>query len=672
MLLLFFMPFLFKYLIVINDALVDIIRVNSKYSVHAYYTFEHMYDALGGQEDGENSTTSILERLKDARKYTEEEIKKLEKKLDKHKENLKVMQDAYSDMLENGKDSQLGKLTLININNNKQILNKNLSDNGWKIYKNGKEKTIDSIENDLSDIFTKFYSNKENRDNLLSLGSLEAIINELSNIKNEDFKNEIDKYCDSIKIASSKDEKNQLDKKEIINECYMGIYGIGHWVMVRDCYDIFIDAREENLNNINKEKQDIEQEIKNINIAINKIESNDADIMGDMRTRADNTGRFFFVAVWFVLVFEVILLLVLYYKRLFMLMILIAIFPLVTVAYVYEKSKGEKAKILKNWTQEYIVNVFIQSIHAILYVTLVEAGYSVYIGNNDNWIIFIMAVIALITVEPIFKHILGLNSSTVMDLAKYGTSSLKVAASAAAVTSIVASTGKDLKNIDNKGKNKEADIKKKQERNDKKQRTLRQYRDNKIKQDNNLTKEQKEKKLKAKADKDGKRDNRKDWLRKKMMSDRKNARKLKKINRVAKNITAVGGAVAGGLAAGGGLDDFMTAAGISKALHGIGGKGVDLTDDAKKIDKENSKVNSENSLANVSSENSNSNTNYSGASYDNYGYSSSGGESGQAIDEGMNNSKNWRDSKVATTFAQRLEEEKVYVNKKYNIKEEDE
>ena len=41
-------------------------------------------------------------------------------------------------------------------------------------------------------------------------------------------------------------------------------------------------------------------------------------------------------------------------------------------------------------------------------------------------------------------------------------------------------------------------------------------------------------------------------------------------------------------------------------------------------------------------------------------------------DESVNNSRNWRDSKVATTFAKRLDEEKVYVNKKYNIKEEDE
>lgn len=44
LLLLMFLPFLFKYLITINDMLVDIIRVNSKYSVHAYYSFEPLFE----------------------------------------------------------------------------------------------------------------------------------------------------------------------------------------------------------------------------------------------------------------------------------------------------------------------------------------------------------------------------------------------------------------------------------------------------------------------------------------------------------------------------------------------------------------------------------------------------------------------------------------------------
>lgn len=442
-----------------------------------------------------------------------------------------------------------------------------------------------------------------------------------------------------------------------------------------------IEVIKEKIQQLEKEIVEAEDELVDVENAIIKAQSNQADILGEMHVRAENDGKFLYVIILAIMFFEVIILLFLYYKRLFMIAILIAIFPLITVAYVFEKSRGEKAKIFQTWLQEYTLNVFIQTIHAILYVTLVEVGYAVYIDNHDNVIIFIVAVSALISAEPIFKNILGLKGSTVSDLAKHSATMGKTLVAAGALTSTFLSTRADLKNIEKKDSKKAEKAKTKDEKHDKREDTLRRANENRINKNNKLTDEEKQKKIDNWNKAYSTTDKIKEDARKKRETIRRHWTRAKQMNRVNANATAFLGTIAGGIAAGGDLDDFTTASKIANAITGTGqnlGK-----DDAAKV-----KV--DNNVKNVSTENDNTpngyKPKYNGSGYEGFSIDSGGngagygngrnsyrGSNGSGIEDNDNYPEKNEPKvqpKLRGPIAKRLEQEKVYVDKKYTERQE--
>lgn len=70
---------------------------------------------------------------------------------------------------------------------------------------------------------------------------------------------------------------------------------------------------------------------------------------------------------------------------------------------------------------EFIVNVFVQLFHAIVYVLVVNAGVTAYLSAG-NWIFMILSIMFLFQGEKIIRNIFGLNStaSTIGDLAAAG------------------------------------------------------------------------------------------------------------------------------------------------------------------------------------------------------------------------------------------------------------
>lgn len=489
-----------------------------------------------------------------------------------------------------------------------------------------------------------------------------------------------EKYTYRAPIGGEDDEK----AKEIIvqmGETYKEKYNL----------EDEIKKLEQEIEKLEQEKAKAQSDLENVETAIIKAESNEADLLGEMRERVGETGRFIYVIILGIMIFEVILLLILYYKRLFMLAILITIFPLVTVAYVFERSRGENAKIIKTWIQEYTTNVFIQTIHAILYVTLVEVGYSVFIDNHDNVIIFILAVTSLITAEPILKNILGMKSSTVTDLSKYGATMGKTVVAATAVASTFRHTKKDLENIDKKAAKKETKIGEKQAKTDSRLDTLRRANENRINKNGKLTEAQKMWKLNKWNKFNATTDKAKESIRKKKEAIRRRQKRAKKVGRVAANASAAFTSIAGGIAAGGDLSDIVTTAGIANAITGTNQE-VSGGDDVKV----------ENKVGDVSAETPREPNGYvprySGSGYDDYEYGSGNGGynysgyrygangyngggnpyvGGNTEDEESSNSGQTpqidtpqMSPSLRTLFSNRLEEEKIYVEKKYNEHEE--
>lgn len=146
------------------------------------------------------------------------------------------------------------------------------------------------------------------------------------------------------------------------------------------------------------------------------------DYMSAMFNKALELGWVTYAFVWLIMVKQLIGLLIFYFKRLLVVMFLIAIFPLVTITYALDKLGDGKSQAFGNWCKEFFLNVFIQSFHAIIYV--IGAALLMQLGTtgNPNWILWVILVTFLSKGDEILKNIFhiekGGGGDTVKSLAK--------------------------------------------------------------------------------------------------------------------------------------------------------------------------------------------------------------------------------------------------------------
>lgn len=595
LLMLFFLPFLFKYVIKINDVLVDVIRTNSRYSVYAYYTFEDQYKTMGGKQDGEDSMTSIVDRLTNAKEDLLKQVEELDRYIDAFDEGYeealaqlneyKANKEAYAESVKN------------DLKNLKELYT---AGTDYQFRKDGQVMSVDQIYNELismaEDYFKdKSYFNEETK--------------EFDRSVEQGFQDLIDDYSSKFMVCypdgreADKTIKGEpmLDiggKKWYTYYLQEGIidtaYGSVSNPTVVKIYEqeAWVKYYEAERDRYIAEQNKKQEQIYGIEKAIERAEDSDADLMGMMRTRAGKTGKFIYVLVWLMLIFQVILLLILYYKRLFMIAILVSVFPLVTIAYAFEKTKGAKGTVFKNWIQEYLINVFIQALHAILYVTIVELGYTVFLADGDNWLLFAIATWAMISAEPIFKNLIGLKGqATLKGLGDYAKTADTLALGALSVTSGILATGKDIASLDDQNRNKEAEVEKKNAKADKRTETKRKEQENKIKEKYGEDSEKGKKLLEKKKEREEKEDRKKAEKRKRAIKRRRAATRARMLKRVADNVGQAGLAVSAALATGseGALSSADAAMGALRKLDNEG-----LSDDAKarekRIDEEQQKA----------------------------------------------------------------------------------
>ena len=162
-------------------------------------------------------------------------------------------------------------------------------------------------------------------------------------------------------------------------------------------------------------KQELENDLEATEKAI-ALANKGIDLESTMKSRAGETYRVVYVLVWYIMIYQLVVLLVVYYKRLVFVGVLIVIYPLAVMVYAIEKLMGiDKPKSFSTWLKEYLVNVFIQTIHALVYIMLVEAGLRVYEDDEDNWLLFLFAVLAIFPMEGIVKAIIGMKAKSAED-----------------------------------------------------------------------------------------------------------------------------------------------------------------------------------------------------------------------------------------------------------------
>lgn len=165
--------------------------------------------------------------------------------------------------------------------------------------------------------------------------------------------------------------------------------------------------------------------------------SGSSSYMSDMATRAHENERLVDAVVYLIMVWQFIMIVIMYYKRIFSITFLICIFPFVALSYAFDKVGDGKAQAFDTWTKEIMTNIFVQSIHALVYVFVVGAVYEGGSYSGD-WLLMIIGISFLFQGEQILKKIIGLEAETVKSLSQTAVKTLATVKAARVVTSNIA------------------------------------------------------------------------------------------------------------------------------------------------------------------------------------------------------------------------------------------
>lgn len=162
-------------------------------------------------------------------------------------------------------------------------------------------------------------------------------------------------------------------------------------------------------------QSETEGELKDIKNTVDKVETsmknNDKkDFMSTMYNRAMNEGWLVLAICWYVMLFQMIGFLIVYFKRVIILIFLIAVFPLVMISYAIDKVGDGKSQAFGNWVKEFMVNVFLQSFHVIAYVLIMSLICNLMGDPSENWLLILIALTFISKGDDILKAIFSLNS----------------------------------------------------------------------------------------------------------------------------------------------------------------------------------------------------------------------------------------------------------------------
>ena len=149
---------------------------------------------------------------------------------------------------------------------------------------------------------------------------------------------------------------------------------------------------------------------------------NRGDMMRIIRALAGITGRIIYVIIWYLMMWQLLMFIYIYYKRYLMIAFLITIFPITIIEYVIGTVTTGKQSAITAWSKEFFVNVFLQSIHAIIYAIIssvvmnqVSAGLQTYGLAKMNWFLMIIAVNFVFVAEKMLRDIISAVTTSVQN-----------------------------------------------------------------------------------------------------------------------------------------------------------------------------------------------------------------------------------------------------------------
>ena len=140
--------------------------------------------------------------------------------------------------------------------------------------------------------------------------------------------------------------------------------------------------------------------------------------------------------MYMVLIYYTIKFVLIYFKRFFTILILTIMAPIMGLMYALNKILSGKAITLKKWASEYAFNVFLQTIHALVYGIFVQLAVGLSTQSIAGFILAMVMLNFISKAEQLMRKILKLAGGLVDDNANKG-----IKENLAAMTAMKASIG---------------------------------------------------------------------------------------------------------------------------------------------------------------------------------------------------------------------------------------
>lgn len=109
--------------------------------------------------------------------------------------------------------------------------------------------------------------------------------------------------------------------------------------------------------------------------------------------------------MYMVLVYYLIKFLYIYFKRYITVNILAILGPIIAIKYAFDKIRSGKSGSLTNWMFDFFINVFLQSIHAILYTIFMIMAFDLAVKSVAGFVIALVILNFMLKAEKIFIDI---------------------------------------------------------------------------------------------------------------------------------------------------------------------------------------------------------------------------------------------------------------------------
>ncbi len=167
---------------------------------------------------------------------------------------------------------------------------------------------------------------------------------------------------------------------------------------------------------------------------INRLETykSKGDLMRMMRALSGITAKLIYVILWFIMLFQLGVFLYIYYKRYLIIAFLIMIFPVTLIEYIIGTLTTGKQSALSSWSKEFFVNVFLQSIHAVVYGVISGVVMSQLLAametgdpNKINWFLMICSTNFVFAGEKALRGIINAMATETVKTGEDVTNSVK-------------------------------------------------------------------------------------------------------------------------------------------------------------------------------------------------------------------------------------------------------